>query len=142
MAIMVRINKLYTIRKEILWATILCEVYLEIFKILGTEGTFESFENSLIPSFSTFCNKQIHHSKGLEERNKIHESFFSFQLENQNFGNFRKLHVLQKIKKKPRILFRSSRPFKWCICLLRKYENYWIGRIFEIFENSPLPSEF
>ena len=102
LTIMVWINKLYTIRKGILRATRLHRVFWKICKILRAGGIFENFKNlsnSFI--FIFFLNKQIHHLKGLGERNKILGSFVSF-CEKCNFSeNYWNFEFSVKMKKRP-----------------------------------------
>ena len=130
MTIMIEINQLYTIRKEILRATGLHWAFWKIFKILLAGGNSLKFQKSDSFIFN-FLNQtkddfdQTNTSfKGLEEGNKILGSFLLF-VKNVIFAKITEIFNFRlKRKNDSRILFLSSRPFKWCICLFkRKWRN-------------------
>ena len=91
-----------------------------------------------VPSFSTFWNKQIHHSKGLEERNRILESFSRFNRKFKISVIFGKITFFTKTKKWPLNLAPLIKSFQMMYLFVskcwkwRNWTDFWKFRKFSL----------
>ena len=139
MTIKVRINKLYTIRKEILRAIRLRWAFWKFFKILRAGGDFRKFQKSVqFLNFQPFGTNKYIIQKVLKRGTRFRAHFLVF-VKNVIFLKSTKIYNYRlKRKNDPRILFLSSRPFEWCICLFKK--KLKIEELDEFSKFSKIPS--